>query len=792
MNEQFLEASAEKVRDPVCGMIIDPTRTPHRAQHDGKSYFFCRAGCAEKFRAAPTKYLEAEQSYPSAPHCALGADHVHVELPAQNPTAGSQAIYTCPMHPEVRQLGTGVCPICGMALEPLETGAEVEENAELKDMTRRFWIGSLLTIPLVLLDMSGHFDIADGLISPSLQRWIEFALATPVSLIVGAPFLARGAGSMRSRHLNMFTLIALGVVAAYAYSTAALLLPSLFPIAARGSDGTVPIYFESAAVITILVTLGQVLELRARAATGAAIKALLKLAPQRALRLSGEGKEEEVDIADVHVSEILRVRPGEKVPVDGIITTGQSAIDESLVTGEAMPVEKAPGNHVVGGTLNTSGSFLMRAEQVGGETVLARIVAAVREAQRTRAPIQQLADTVSTYFVPAVIAVAVAAFAAWWTLGPPPGISHGLVAAVSVLIIACPCALGLATPMSIMVGIGRGARMGVLIRNAEALELLEKADTLVLDKTGTVTEGRPQVVATIPALGWREDHVLAYAASLERSSEHPIGRAILRAAESRRLAPRAADAFAAIAGKGIKARIEASETALGNDALMRDLEVSLDELAQQAAEHRDRGETVMYLAVAGKCVGFISVADTIKASANTVLQALRTDGLKLIMATGDNRASAAAIAREAGIQDVRAEILPEQKGELIRALRESGHVVAMAGDGVNDAPALASADVGIAMGTGADVAIESAGITLVKGSLDGIVRARNLSRATMRNIRQNLWLAFGYNAICVPVAAGVLYPAFGIALSPMIAAAAMSLSSVSVIANALRLRATRI
>ncbi len=556
--------------------------------------------------------------------------------------------------------------------------------------------------------------------------------------------------------------------------------------------GLVPLYFESAAIITVLVALGQVMELRARAGTGAAIKALLNLAPERALRVKTDDTEQEIDLSDVAIGDILRVRPGGKVPVDGTITEGESAIDESLVTGEAMPVEKAPGSKVIGGTLNASGSFLMRAEHVGTETVLSRIVAAVREAQRTRAPIQNLADKVSSYFVPTVIAIAVIAFFAWWLFGPAPGLAHGLIAAVSVLIIACPCALGLATPMSVMVGIGRGAHAGVLVKNAEALELLEKADTLVLDKTGTVTEGKPEVVAVVPAGAWTENEVLTRAATLERGSEHPLARAILRAAEARGLKLETAESFAAISGKGVKARVAESEIALGNAALMRDLGVSLDQISAEAQRLCGQGETVMYLAVGGKIAGFIGVADRIKPGAKEALGALRDCGLKLVMATGDNKASAHAIAREAGIEEVRGEVLPEQKGQIIRAIQKGGHIVAMAGDGVNDAPALASADIGIAMGTGTDVAIESAGITLVKGSLDGIVRARNLSRAIMRNIRQNLWLAFGYNAVCVPVAAGVLYPALGITLSPIIAAAAMSLSSVSVITNALRLRAAKL
>jgi len=739
------------------------------------------------FRAGPEKYLMRTETAHARHH-----QH-HLQSPAAHKQAAPKAaIYTCPMHPEIRQIGPGTCPICGMALEPLDAGAETEDNSELKDMTRRLWIGALLTVPIVALDMGGHLGLTANLISEAAARWIEFALATPVALLIGAPFLARGAASLRSGHLNMFTLIGLGVIAAYAYSAAALLFPSLFPQAARNANGMVPLYFESAPVITVLVALGQVLELRARAGTGAAIKALLNLTPQRALRVKPDGSDEEIGLAHVRIGDILRVRPGEKIPVDGVLIEGGSAVDEALVTGEAMPVDKMPGAKLIGGTLNASGSFLMRAEHVGAETVLSRIVAAVREAQRTRAPIQKLADTVSGYFVPAVIGIALLAFAAWWLFGPAPGFAHGLVAAVSVLIIACPCALGLATPMSVMVGIGRGAHMGVLVKNAEALELMERADTFVLDKTGTVTEGKPQVVAIITAPGRSEDEVLALAATLERGSEHPLARAILSAAEARNSKLSSVEGFAAISGKGVKAFIGGEELALGNVALMRDLGIALDEAAAKAQELCLQGETVMYVSARGKWAGLIAVADTIKPQAREALAALRSQGIKLVMATGDNRASAEAIARRAGIDEVKAEVLPEQKGEIVKSLQGGGHVVAMAGDGVNDAPALASANIGIAMGTGTDVAIESAGITLVKGSLDGIVRARNLSHAVMHNIRQNLWLAFGYNAICVPVAAGVLYPVFGITLSPIIAAAAMSLSSVSVIANALRLNAAKL
>ena len=774
MDAQPNQVAAEKVTDPVCGMIVDPLRTSHHAEYRGMQYHFCGARCLEKFKGDPEHYL----------------DHAG-HRPTQKP-ASKDATYTCPMHPQIHQTGPGSCPICGMALEPLNAGAEAEDDSELRDMTRRLWIGAALSIPLIVLDMGGHFGWHVALTSEAIARWIELALATPVVLIIGAPFLGRGAASLRSGHLNMFTLIGLGVIAAYAYSVIGLLFPALFPPAARGANGQVPLYFESAAVITVLVALGQVMELRARAGTGAAIKALLKLAPERALRLNADGSEEDIDLAQVAVGDVLRVKPGGKVPVDGIVLEGESAIDESLITGEAMPIEKTADSNVIGGTLNTSGSFLMRAERIGAETVLSRIVAAVRDAQRTRAPIQTLVDKASSNFVPAVIAVAVFAFVVWSLIGPPPGFVHGLIAAVSVLIIACPCALGLATPMSIMVGVGRGARAGILVKDAEALERFEKADTLILDKTGTVTQGRPEVVDVVPFGSWTEDRVLAIAAAAEQSSEHPLARAILKAAKARALGVDKAESFASISGGGIKARINATEIVLGNAKLMHDVGASLGQISEKAETLVTRGATVMYLACGGEIVGLIGVADAIKPDARHALSALRSLGLRLVMATGDHKASAQAIAGEAGIDDVRAEISPEEKAQIVRDLQNEGHVVAMAGDGVNDAPAIASADVGIAMGTGTDVAIASAGITLVKGSLDGIIRARTLSRAVMRNVRQNLWLAFGYNAICVPIAAGVLYPVFGITLSPIIAAAAMSLSSVSVIANALRLRSARL
>ncbi|MGL4960059.1 MAG: copper-transporting P-type ATPase [Inquilinus sp.] len=718
--------------------------------------------------------------------------HHHRVVPPDPAAAGT--IYTCPMHPEIRQQGPGSCPICGMALEPEQVTAEAGPNPELADMRRRFWIGLVLTIPIVVLEMGGHLlglDIAHA-IGARTVTWIQLVLATPVVLWAGWPFLVRGWQSVVRRSLNMFTLIALGTGAAWLYSLVGALAPGVFPDGFRGMDGTVAVYFEPAAVITVLVLLGQVLELRARERTGGAIRALLDLAPKMARRVRDDGSDEEIPLEHVHVGDRLRVRPGDKVPVDGTVEEGRSAIDESMITGEPIPVEKGPGDTVIGGTINGTGGFVLRAGRVGSETVLARIVEMVGQAQRSRAPIQRLADKVSGWFVPLVVAVAVLAFAAWAAWGPSPALAYGLVAAVSVLIIACPCALGLATPMSIMVGVGRGARLGVLIKDAEALEQLEKVDTLVVDKTGTLTEGKPQLVRIVPAPGHDAAGLLRLAAGLERGSEHPLAAAILAGAAERGLEVPAAEEFRSLTGKGVAAGIEGRDVALGNAALLDELGVTAGPLAQEAETLRRDGATVMHLVVDGAVAGLIAVADPVKETTPAAIAALRSAGLRIVMLTGDNRTTAAAVAGRLGIGEVEAEVLPEDKGAVIRRLKSEGRVVAMAGDGVNDAPALAEADVGIAMGTGTDVAIQSAHVTLVKGDLAAIARARSLSAATMRNIRQNLVFAFVYNAVGVPVAAGVLYPALGLLLSPEIAAAAMALSSVSVIANALRLRAVRL
>ena len=762
-------AVAESVKDPVCGMNVDPHETPHRHTYQGRTYYFCSAGCQKKFTAEPQKYLAVA----GAPGPALA--------PVPEGT-----IYTCPMHPEIRQLGPGSCPICGMALEPEIATAEAGPNPELADMTRRFWIGLVLSVPVIVLEMGGHLAGAHGWIDQTLSNWIQFVLATPVVLWAGWPFFVRGWQSVVTRNLNMFTLIAMGTGVAYAYSVIATLAPGLFPAAFRGHDGAVAVYFEAAAVITVLVLLGQVLELRAREHTSGAIRALLRLQPNTARRIGPDGSEQEVAIDTIAPGDRLRVRPGEKAPVDGEVVDGRSAIDESMVTGESMPVIKEPGAKVIAGTLNTTGSFVMRAEKVGRDTLLSQIVAMVAAAQRSRAPIQRLADQVAAWFVPAVIAVALVAFAAWALFGPEPRLAYGLVAAVTVLIIACPCALGLATPMSIMVGIGRGAELGVLIKNAEALERMEKVDTLVVDKTGTLTEGKPQVVAVTPAQGFSEAEVLRLAASVEAASEHPLADAIVRAARERNLALAPVTHFEAPTGKGAVGRADGKGVILGNAKFLAQHHVAVNEA--EAERFRQDGATVIFVAVDGRQVGAIAIADPIKTTTPEALATLRRERIRVVMLTGDNRTTALAVARRLGIEEVEAEVLPEHKSATVEKLRRDGRVVAMAGDGVNDAPALAAADVGIAMGTGTDVAIESADVTLLRGDLTGIVRARRLSAATMRNIRQNLFFAFVYNAAGVPVAAGALYPVFGILLSPVIAAAAMALSSVSVVANALRLR----
>jgi len=763
-------------------MSVNP-QSAHFIEHEGHRYVFCCGGCREKFRANPDRYINKNPQ--------VGPTQEAADTMTEAPRGTT---YTCPMHPQIRRDAPGSCPICGMALEPLHPTAEAVDNPELRDMTRRFWVGAALAAPLFVREMTAHVPGLGWhhLVSPYIALGVQFALGTPVVLWAGRPFFERAAASVRNRSLNMFTLIALGTGAAYLYSLVATLFPGAFPPSLRGPDGTVPVYYEAAAVITVLVLLGQVLELRAREHTSGAIRALLTLAPKTARRISTNGSDQEVPLDDVRPGDRLRIRPGDAVPVDGTVLEGNSAIDESMMTGESMPVKKAPRDKVIGGTLNGTGSLVMLAERVGAETVLARIVHMVADAQRSRAPIQRLADIVSAWFVPAVILVAVVAFVTWLLWGPAPALSYALIAAVSVLIIACPCALGLATPMSIMVGIGKGAMDGILIRNAEALERLEKVDTLVVDKTGTLTEGKPRVVAVAPVKGFDEAALLGLAASVERSSEHPLAAAIETAARDRGLQIQEARGFSSVTGKGVSGVVAGHRVAVGNAKLVDTSSPEAQELEGPADRLRDQGSTVVYVAVDGRAVGIVAVADPVKASTPAALQALRADHVRIVMLTGDNRATAAAVAARLGITEVEAEVLPEQKNAVVRRLRSEGHIVAMAGDGVNDAPALAEADVGIAMGTGTDVAMESASITLVKGDLAGIARARHLSRSTLRNIRQNLVLAFVYNVLGIPLAAGVLYPAFGLLLSPIVAAAAMSLSSVSVIGNALRLRLARV
>lgn len=760
------------VLDPVCGMTVDPATSKHRFDYRGETFHFCSAGCRTKFAADPVSYLEKERK----PRAAV--------------PEGS--IYTCPMHPQIRQVGPGSCPICGMALEPEVASLDDAPNAELADMTRRFWIGLVLALPPVILEMGGHLVGGHGLIEPVLSNWIQFAFATPVVLWAGWPFFVRGWQSLVTRHLNMFTLIAIGTGVAYLYSVVATVAPGIFPETFRGHGGAVAAYFESAAVITVLVLLGQVLELRARDATSGAIKALLQLAPKTARRVGTDGTDHEVEIDSLAVGDRLRVRPGEKVPVDGVILEGRSALDESLVTGESMPVTKESGDKVIAGTLNQSGGFVMRADKVGRDTLLSQIVQMVADAQRSRAPIQRLADQVAGWFVPTVIAVALLAFAAWAYFGPEPRMAYGLVAAVSVLIIACPCALGLATPMSIMVGVGRGAQAGVLIKNAESLECMEKIDTLVVDKTGTLTEGKPKVVGVVTTDDFEVADVVRLAASVERASEHPLADAIVQAAKERHLELGKVEEFNSPTGKGATGKVDGKAIVLGNANYLTSLGIDTSALQAQSELLRRDGATVINVAVDGELAALFAIADPIKASTRDALKALAAEGIKVIMLTGDNKTTADAVARTLGISDVEAEVLPDQKSAVVTKLQKSGKIVAMAGDGVNDAPALAAAEVGIAMGTGTDVAMESAGITLLSGDLGGIVRARKLSQATMRNIRQNLFFAFIYNAAGIPIAAGILYPSFGLLLSPIIAAAAMALSSVSVVGNALRLRVTRL
>jgi len=761
----------------VCGMTVDPATAKHHTEHAGHSYFFCSARCCEEFTAEPARYVVSS-----------GDRRGLVTAPA------GEVLWTCPMHPQIVRKEPGNCPICGMALEPMTPAAGEAENPELRDMTRRFWVGVALSLPLLAIAMAEHFNkpALDALISPRLLVWVQLILGTPAVLWCGWPFFQRGWASIISRRLNMFTLIALGTGVAYAYSLIAALAPGIFPASFRDVDGQVPLYFEAAAVIVTLVLLGQVLELRARSQTSSAIRALLDLAPKRARRLREDGSDEDVPLEDVVPGDRLRVRPGEKVPVDGVVLEGRSAVDESMITGEPVPAEKNPGDKVTGATVNTTGSFVMRAERVGSDTLLAQIVAMVAEAQRSRAPIQKLVDTISAWFVPSVVVIALATFVVWSIFGPAPATGFALVNAVAVLIIACPCALGLATPMSIMVGTGRGAHAGVLVKNAEALELMEKIDTLVVDKTGTLTEGKPRLAGVTAIGGVEQDELLQLAASLERGSEHPLAAAIVSGAEARGVKVSPATDFVTVPGKGVTGLVDSRRVVVGNTALLASLGIEPGDLPARADALRREGQGVMLVAIDGQAAGLLAVADPIKESAIGALQALRDERIRVVMLTGDSRTTAAAVGRRLGIDDVVAEVLPDQKASTVKKFQDEHRFVAMAGDGINDAPALAQAQVGIAMGTGADVAMESAAVTLIKGDLQGIVRARRLSRATMRNIRQNLFFAFIFNALAVPIAAGVLYPALGLLLNPMIASAAMSMSSVLVVTNALRLRTARL
>ena len=803
------------VRDPVCAMTVDPDADKPSYEHDGHVYHFCCAGCRDKFKAAPEDYLEAKDpvcgmtvARASARHVAKHAGQrfyfcaarcrekfeeepeAYLEGLAAPEPMPEGTLYTCPMCPEVEQEVPGDCPSCGMALEPMGVPAGDEgPNPELVDFTRRFWIGAALTVPLLVLTMGSMMGLpVRRWIGQGAAVWAELVLATPVILWSGWAFFVRGVKSVLNRSLNMFTLIAMGVGAAFAFSVVATIAPGIFPAGFRDAQGHVGVYYEAAAVIVILVLLGQILELRARERTGDAIRALLDLAPKTARIIRPDGREEEIPLEDVQVGDRLRIRPGDKVPVDGVVTEGHTSIDESMLTGEPVPVEKALGDPVTGATINGRGTLVIEAGRVGADTMLSQIVEMVAEAQRSRAPIQKLADLVAAYFVPAVVLVAVAAFVAWSIWGPPPAMAYALVAAVSVLIIACPCALGLATPMSIMTATGRGAQAGVLIRNAEALERFARVGTLIVDKTGTLTVGKPKLVAVVPEAGMDEAELLRLAASLERGSEHPLAEAIVAGAEDRDVVLSGVEGFEAVTGKGVNGLVEGKTVALGNSKLLADLGLDAGHAGEMANQRRDQGETVMFIVVEGRLAGLVSVADPVKDTTPQALKALHAEGLRIVMVTGDSERTAKAVASRLGIDEIRADVLPEDKARIIKELQAAGAGVAMAGDGVNDAPALAQADVGIAMGTGADVAIESAGVTLVKGDLNGIVRARRLAHATMRNIRQNLFSAFVYNSAGVPIAAGVLYPVFGILLSPMIAAAAMSLSSVSVVSNALRLR----
>ena len=774
--------------DPVCGMTVTPGSEADRIEHEGVTHLFCSKQCAEKFRSAPQRYLSSGDPDADATDHSC-CSHKQPGHPSHANDGPADAIYTCPMHPEVRQVGPGDCPKCGMALEPLDATAE-QDDTELRDMTRRFWVGTVLTAPLLIYVM-GNMLLGHAFhrwISPAASQWAEMALATPVVLWCAWPFFVRGVRSIRTMSPNMWTLITIGVSLAYIYSVVATVSPTLFPESLRDEAGRVGVYFEAAAVIVTLVLLGQVLELRARHQTGGVIRELLELAPPTARRIAEDGSEEDVAVEELRPDDRVRVRPGDKIPIDGEVVEGRSTIDEAMLTGEPVPVEKGTGDSVTGGTVNKTGSFVMRVSRTGSDTTLAQIVQMVADAQRSRAPIQRLADAVAAWFVPAVVLIAIIAFIMWLLLGPSPAFSYALVAAVSVLIIACPCALGLATPMSIMVAAGQGAKQGVLIKNAAAIETFEKITTIVVDKTGTLTEGRPELVVAEVADGQDEPRVLALLAAAERGSEHPLAEAIVAGLDDRTEQRFESTDFESITGKGIIATVDGARVAIGSPALMRDEGVEVDSLADRAEEQRRKGGTSMFASVNGKLAALLAVADPIKKTTRQAIDALHAQGMTVVMLTGDNRTTAQAIADQLGIDRVEAEVLPDQKAEIIRKLQSEGQRVAMAGDGVNDAPALAQADVGVAMGTGAGVAIESASITLVGGDLNGLVRARELSRATMRNIRQNLFFAFVYNAAGVPIAAGVLYPVFAILLSPMIAAAAMSLSSVSVIANALRLR----
>jgi Cu+-exporting ATPase len=846
METQNTSADAGQ-KDPVCGMTVDPSRAKATHEHAGKTYYFCCAGCKEKFSADPAKYLttrtlvgiaplsshpvqiapaaahgapqpvakiattpsalrkvasngytcpmdpEVRQQGPGdCPKCGMALEPVVVALPA------TKTEYTCPMHPEIVRDGPGSCPICGMALEPRTVSVEEEQNPELASMTRRFWVCVALTIPILVVAMADIFPGLSSLMrlaSPRAWQWLEFILATPVVLWGGWPFFVRGARSLVTRNLNMFTLIGLGTGVAYIFSVVGVLFPGIFPASFRGENGEVAVYFEAAAAITTLVLLGQVMELRARSRTGAAIKALLGLAPKTARLIRENGSEVDVPLDEVKPGDRLRVRPGEKIPVDGIVLEGASSVDESMISGEPIPVEKFKGARVTGATVNGTGALVMRAERVGSETLLAQIVRMVGEAQRSRAPIQKLADVVAGYFVPIVVGISALTFVIWALWGPSPPLAHALVNAVAVLIIACPCALGLATPMSIMVAMGRGASLGVLFKNAETIELLRKVDTLVVDKTGTLTEGRPQLVSVEPAAGFDAGELLRLAATLERGSEHPLAAAIVKGAEDRGISlagSGSAEPFESLTGRGVRGRVAGQAVALGNQKLLEELHADAGTLAAKAEALRADGQTVMFVFVDGKVVGMLAVADPIKKTTTEAIRRLHADGIRIVMLTGDSRTTAEAVARKLKIDEVVAEVLPQGKAAVVKRLQGEGHFVGMAGDGINDAPALAQAQVGIAMGTGTDVAMESAGVTLIKGDLRGIVRARALSRATMSNIKQNLFFAFVYNSVGVPIAAGILYPFFGLLLSPMIAAAAMSFSSVSVISNALRLRALKL